>query len=286
MATARIPSAARRRQIARPFPAKLERKAHAVYVALFDLILDRTLEGSALPRAREVVTAEFRADAEPAQAIRGLFKLFTFGLPDEQMSAVETLFAQIMRFADANVRRSLPTVSATTFFSREAVRGMQLAQVERIKQATLTQVRQIDDIVKANVGTPPRELAELLRQQTQTSKNKAKLWARDQTLKLNAEITKQRHLSLGVEEYVWTTSQDERVRERHQELANRTFRYDDPPISDSGEPINPGEDYQCRCIAFPVTPSAEILNVTPDVDRIRNRQARAAEILSRRRRRR
>ncbi|MCZ6770597.1 MAG: phage minor head protein [Proteobacteria bacterium] len=52
---------------------------------------------------------------------------------------------------------------------------------------------------------------------------------------------------LGVTEYIWRSSDDERVRSLHREYDDRRFSWDEPP--DGG---HPGEDYNCRCFAEPV----------------------------------
>ncbi len=72
---------------------------------------------------------------------------------------------------------------------------------------------------------------------------RAKFIARDQTAKTNAAITQARQEALGVEEYVWVTSMDERVRDSHKRKNGKRFRWDDPP-KDTG---HPGTDYNCRC---------------------------------------
>ena len=93
------------------------------------------------------------------------------------------------------------------------------------------------------------------------TKSKANLLARDQVGTLSANLTRTRQESAGVEEYIWSSSGDERVRECHRELNGQKFRYDDPPAMwymtkhgkvYSGRHCNPGEDYQCRCVAKPV----------------------------------
>lgn len=79
------------------------------------------------------------------------------------------------------------------------------------------------------------------------AKNRAKLIARDQTSKFMGKLTELRQTSLGVEEYTWSTSRDERVRPTHQSKEGKKFRWDDPP-SDTG---HPKEDVSCRCEALP-----------------------------------
>jgi len=77
---------------------------------------------------------------------------------------------------------------------------------------------------------------------------RAKLIARDQTTKLNASLTKLRQEEIGVEEYIWQTSDDERVRTTHRANEGKTFRWDTPPKVTG----HPGHDVNCRCVARPV----------------------------------
>lgn len=85
-------------------------------------------------------------------------------------------------------------------------------------------------------------------------KRHAAFIARDQTAKLNAAITERQQKDAGVRRYKWSTSGDERVRSDHKKLDGRVFSYDDPPVVDSrtGRRCNPGQDYNCRCVAIPV----------------------------------
>lgn len=76
--------------------------------------------------------------------------------------------------------------------------------------------------------------------------NRARFIARDQISKLNGQLTQTRQRSLGISRYVWATSNDERVRDSHQELEGKIFSWDDPPSVG-----HPGEDFQCRCTAIP-----------------------------------
>jgi len=77
---------------------------------------------------------------------------------------------------------------------------------------------------------------------------RAKLIARDQTTKLNSSLTRLRQQELGVEEYIWQTSGDERVRQTHKANDGKKFRWDDPPKITG----HPGNDVNCRCVARPV----------------------------------
>lgn len=79
------------------------------------------------------------------------------------------------------------------------------------------------------------------------TESRAKLIARDQTSKMNAAVTESRQSSLGIKQYTWRTSGDERVRDSHAANDGQVFSWDDPP-EDTG---HPGQDINCRCTAEP-----------------------------------
>ena len=98
-------------------------------------------------------------------------------------------------------------------------------------------------------------LVEQIQHDGDVTENRAKLIARDQTAKMNSAFNRERQQQVGIEEYEWQTSGDERVRESHAEVDGHVFRWDEPgPVAGSvaGEPCHPGEDIQCRCLAIPV----------------------------------
>jgi len=99
-------------------------------------------------------------------------------------------------------------------------------------------------------------IAKQLEDRLDITKSKAALLARDQTLRLFGEITELRQRNVGVEEYIWDTSKDERVRPRHKDLEGTKQKWSEPPIVDpkTGRRAHPGGDYQCRCLALPILP--------------------------------
>lgn len=86
------------------------------------------------------------------------------------------------------------------------------------------------------------------------SRSKARFLARDQTAKLNAEISQAQQRAAGCTKYTWRTAGDQRVRDRHEELDKTVHYWDEPPIVDkkTGRRCHPGEDYNCRCVAIPI----------------------------------
>lgn len=103
-------------------------------------------------------------------------------------------------------------------------------------------------------GRSNRDIVRDIQERFGVSRNKARFYATDQLSKLNADITRQQQTECGVEEYVWSSSCDQRVRDRHAQLDGTKHRWDNPPIVDvkTGRRAHPGEDYRCRCVALPV----------------------------------
>ena len=79
------------------------------------------------------------------------------------------------------------------------------------------------------------------------TERRARLIARDQTTKLNSNITQFRSEGLGLKTYQWQTVEDERVRPTHRANNEEVFSWDKPPKATG----HPGHDIQCRCLAIP-----------------------------------
>jgi len=122
--------------------------------------------------------------------------------------------------------------------------------IDLISNAQNDYADQIRDVLSDpdSYDLTPDELAAKIQERGQVSESRAELIARDQTLKLNGQITEARQTSAGITSYVWSTSLDDRVRENHASKEGQTFQWSDPP-NDTG---HPGADYQCRCIGIPV----------------------------------
>ena len=115
---------------------------------------------------------------------------------------------------------------------------------------------EMKEIVKKGFtnGTTTTEITKELQNRYNITKRRARLIARDQIGKLYSKITKKQQTDAGITEYIWSTSQDNRVRDSHRHLNKTTQKWGNPPIVDekTGRRCHPGEDYQCRCIALPV----------------------------------
>ena len=99
------------------------------------------------------------------------------------------------------------------------------------------------------VSLSGEEIAKQIQELPRRGKNRAALIARDQTNKLNGQLTMLRQKSIGIEEYIWRTAGDTRVRVAHRSYADNTFKWKNPP-----EGGHPGQDINCRCYPEPVIP--------------------------------
>ena len=114
-------------------------------------------------------------------------------------------------------------------------------------------------------GLTAKDIGAIIQQNYNMSANHARFIARDQMAKLSADITRKEHEDAGVSRYQWSDSGDQRVRPGHALLNDKVFCYDNPPEImewrdtksggywvNTGRRCNPGQDFNCRCVAIPV----------------------------------
>lgn len=109
----------------------------------------------------------------------------------------------------------------------------------------------LNTIIQGGVfgGNSVKQISEQIEAQFGVTKHRATLIAQDQILGANARITQIRAESLGINEYVWRTVGDSRVRPEHADLAGRVFSWDKPPAVG-----HPGTPIRCRCRSELVLP--------------------------------
>ena len=138
--------------------------------------------------------------------------------------------------------------------------GENVLLIESVPKDSIAAMR---DIIQNGFmeGMRPAQLEELLMEQCKMAENRARFIARDQIATLNGRIAKMQQEDAGVTEYRWSSSRDERVRDRHRELNGKVFKWDDPPEMwymtkrgrvYTGRRCHPGEDINCRCCAIPI----------------------------------
>ena len=126
--------------------------------------------------------------------------------------------------------------------------------VDLVKSIANRHHDQLTTIIQNGVfnGSSVKQLSEEIQTQFGVNKNRATLIAQDQILSANARITQIRAESLGINEYVWETVGDSRVRDEHRALAGKTFSWDKPPAEG-----HPGTPIRCRCRAGLVLPDLD-----------------------------
>lgn len=157
---------------------------------------------------------------------------------------------------------TIPTTKITEGVNSKAIIKENVDLIRSIPDRLFPEVRRVVEEGWSK-GRTVDDLADDVEKRFGVSESRARLIARDQIGKINAKVTEARHKEIGIEKFTWGTAGDERVRGNpaglypkarpsHWEREGKVFRYDDPP-----EGGNPGEDFQCRCVALPVIPDLD-----------------------------
>lgn len=110
--------------------------------------------------------------------------------------------------------------------------------------------RDVKDYI-LNKGYNNNTIASLIQDNYKLTKKQSNFIARNESSFLLAKYNKLKAKELNLDTYIWTTAHDERVREDHKILDGHRFKFDYPPIADkrTNQRANPGELYNCRCLA-------------------------------------
>lgn len=138
------------------------------------------------------------------------------------------------------------TIDAAVLRNVSLVRGLSQDVARRLSAKLL------DALTR---GLNNREIEKIITTEFGMARRRAKLIARDQAASFNGDLNRIRQQAMGVTEYVWSTSLDERVRGNpggkypnarpsHWGREGKTFKWSSPP-SDG----HPGQPINCRCTA-------------------------------------
>lgn len=136
-------------------------------------------------------------------------------------------------------------------WSRETVDLITTLEDDAVRQVALWTNRGIRE------GWRWEDIAKNIEDRFDVSRSRARFIARDQTAKLNGELTERRQTQTGVTHYFWRDSRDERVRGNpggrypnarpsHWDRNGQRFAWAEAP-----EGGHPGKDFNCRCYAEP-----------------------------------
>jgi SPP1 gp7 family putative phage head morphogenesis protein len=164
------------------------------------------------------------------------------------------------------VKKSIPTLKNTHV--QNEMRMWVSENVRLIKTIPEKMLTKVEEIVYTAVrtGVTHIELSKRLVESFGIAKKRAIIIARDQINKLHGNLTRVRNLELGIVEYKWSTSKDERVRHSHEVLDNKICSWTDVNIyknnisdkkqlqrlSINATLSNPSQDILCRCTSIPI----------------------------------
>lgn len=156
-----------------------------------------------------------------------------------------------------------------------------IQNINLIKDIPLDTIDRLEQQITRSVlrGDSRTYLKDQIQNILKISETRAKFIARDQSGKLYGALTELRANNNGWDFYEWSTSNDEKVREiprtnkqsDHAHLDGKIFKFSEPPVtilrgSQAGARNNPGEDYNCRCVAIVVFDQNIINNLRKQPD--------------------
>jgi len=105
---------------------------------------------------------------------------------------------------------------------------------------------EVEGIIRRGVmnGESVKTITQNIKGRYPVTDSRAKLIAQDQTLKLNADLTRYRLESVGVTEYIWRSVNDSRVRPEHVDRNGNTYTWEK-----GADGSHPGTEVRCRCSA-------------------------------------
>ena len=171
-------------------------------------------------------------------------------------------FGNIAKESTKDVNNVLSAITVTPELTKEEEQGINAEWSENmelyVKDWTEENIKELRKDIEQNVklGRRASGIERLISTKYGVSQRKAKFLARQETALLTSKIHEKRYKSSGITEYIWMDSGNSNVRSRHKFLNNKKFSFDDPPVVDlsTGRKANPGEDYNCKCVARAVIP--------------------------------
>jgi SPP1 gp7 family putative phage head morphogenesis protein len=120
---------------------------------------------------------------------------------------------------------------------------------ERVRAVTLKGISE---------GLRPAAYVDDIMRTGHVTKSRATLIARTEVARTASMLTQVRAESVGATHYIWTTAGDSNVRPSHKKLNGKVFAFADPPVCDPPDHrANPGQIWNCRCIARPIIPEID-----------------------------
>lgn len=255
--------AAEKKRLSRPQTETIERSYSRAIIALI-----RDIKKAIIP-LQGVLSSALRTDADAGMveaALRQIKGILSIQFAEAAITPLVSLFAS--RTTENNRRLfEAFTLKATgqRFFLDESftvpmIQAFVSQNVALIQDVANETLKKVENVVWTDFrqAASPKETYSKILDIFPGEENRAKLIARDQVSKLNADIDRERQAEVGIDRYIWRTVGDERVRDEHMVLNGNMCRWDDASVySDDGGKTwesrssiggyegHPGTDFQC-----------------------------------------
>lgn len=204
-----------------------------------------------------LVSALSNIDAAAAKIAQSLKERY-----EQTLSAMEKdlqgNIASAARHYEPEDARSRITIEAKlTDAQKSAIAGEWAENLSKyIKGWTDDNILKLREDIQSPVlaGGRAQSLVKGIEENYQVGRNKAKFLARQETALLMSKLQETRYRDMGITRYRWSTGHDTRVRHDHNLLNGNVYSFSSPPITNrkTGARNNPGEDFNCRCVAIPL----------------------------------
>lgn len=160
---------------------------------------------------------------------------------------------KVSKFMGLSIQRELQ--SAPTGYAAMKILNEATALITSLPVDAAQRVRELT-AKGLSEGTRADPIAEEIMRTGEVTRARANTIARTETSRTASVLQQVRAMHIGSTAYVWTTVHDADVRPDHRLLDGQTFQWSKPPIADrrTGARANPGQIYNCRCIAVPIIP--------------------------------
>jgi SPP1 gp7 family putative phage head morphogenesis protein len=229
------------------------------YVAVYEQTVKDTLMAK-LPTfvlvANSLRPDGLRADnwvEDLSQLIDSIAFVFAQRIPNIDRT-IESIARQVADYNKDDVSQVIRSVIGVDVFAQEPWLRDQMQSfisqnkilVKGLEQKATEQLRGIA-LRGLSSGATAKDIGANIQKQFGITERRAQLIARNEVATFNGELTRLRQTEIGIKQYIWRTSMDERVRPEHAEREGEIFDWDKPP-----EDGHPGIPINCRCVAEPV----------------------------------
>lgn len=212
--------------------------------------------GVILPKVPGILSMAYAAAVEDLmRRYADLLTDWAVGAGDRMLQDINRRTAKhweaLSREMGAELRREIRTAP-----TGDIMRQLLADQVRLITSIPLDAAQRVHDLCLEGIadGTRYNDIADEILRTGEVAESRAVLIARTETSRATTVLTQARAKHIGSDSYIWRTANDGTVRPDHRVLANRVFRWDDPPVADhhSGARAHPGAIYNCRCWPEPI----------------------------------